>query len=387
MRHPIFYRLLAAFFGLFLFSSGAQATLLSDLQALNTQASDLQFSLSALQVSGSTICAPLVQATQQARALTNSITQVNDSLVGPISLDADILNALDQLSTTSLGLANEGLRLSVDLDTLSATAQALTIKDGITAMLQLSDDIGTMADRIGEMSDKILVMSDNIGLMADRILVTQQLQSDNLTVVTQTALQTQTNALTLVKVVEDASYDLSMASLITQGNLLAAKMTAVVFNPLTMAGQAAAIATDVKNFKEAVKSFQQTVIAGAAQNTMTVNYDTLAGWVSMAAMQNSLTTALYGYQIAISGLQAITSAPTLEASLTSMLQMSADIGTMSNRILEMADQILLMADNIGMQADQIVATQAAMNVNIATSQQVTLSTQGWAIALIVARGL
>jgi hypothetical protein len=70
-----------------------------------------------------------------------------------------------------------------------------------------------------------------------------------------------------------------------------------------------------------------------------------------------------------------------------MLQMSADIGTMSHRILEMADQILLMADNIGMQADQIVATQAAMNANIATSQQVTLSTQEWAIALIVARGL
>lgn len=383
----LFNRFLTAFLGLILFSGGAQASLLTDLQSLNTQASALKTSLSAIQVSGSTICAPLVQANQQARALTNSITQFNNGLAAPLHLDADVLNAMDQLSTTSLGLANEALRLSVDLNTLSSTAQALTIKDGITSMLQLSDDIGTMADRIGEMSDKILVMSDNIGLMADRILQTQQLQSNNLTAVTQTMLQTQTNALTLVKVVEDASYNLSMSNLISQGNLLAAKMSAVVFNPLTMASQAASIATDVKNFSATVKSFQQTVIADAGKNTMTVNYDTLANWVSMTAMQNGLTTALNGYQVAISGLQAMTSAPTLKSSLASMLQMSADIGVMSNRILEMADQILVMADNIGMQADQIVSTQSAMNVNIATSQQVILSTQQWAINLIVARGL
>ncbi len=78
---------------------------------------------------------------------------------------------------TVLNISNESLRLSLDLKALSTVSRAITLKDGMTAMLQLSDDIGTRADRIGEMSDKILVMSDNIGVMADRILVSQQLQS------------------------------------------------------------------------------------------------------------------------------------------------------------------------------------------------------------------
>ena len=45
-----------------------------------------------------------------------------------------------------------------------------------------------MADRILEMADRILVMSDNIGLMADRILITQQIQNDNVVLTQQNIL-------------------------------------------------------------------------------------------------------------------------------------------------------------------------------------------------------
>lgn len=76
-----------------------------------------------------------------------------------------------------------------------------------------------------------------------------------------------------------------------------------------------------------------------------------------------------------------------QASLKSMLQLSADIGSMANRILEMADQILAMADNIGMQADQILATQAAMNGSVATTQAGILNAQTAVIGIIVVRRL
>jgi hypothetical protein len=365
----------------------AQASLATDLQGLNTQAVALKNTLTAIQLSASSVCGPLVQANQQARSLVNSITVFDASLAAPLHLDADTLTALDQLSTTGLGIANEALRLSTDLNALSSTAQALTIKDGIVSMLQLSDDIGSMADRIGEMSDKILVMSDNIGTMADRIIQTQQLQNQNVALTTQSILQTQTNALALVSVIEDSSYNVSFTSVIDNGNLLAARMAAVVLNPLTMKDQLASVALDVRNFLGQVQTVHDTVARDAAHNTMYVSATAMVQLANMPLMLKSLGTAVDGYVIAIDGLKATTSDPNLSASLKSMLQLSADIGLMSNRILEMADQILVMADNIGLQADQILATQQAMNVNVATVQTSILGAQTFSVSTIAARGL
>ena len=369
------------------FTQAARADLNGDLATLNTQATSLKAQLEGISLSADTVCGPLVSANQAARDLVNGITAVEQSLAAPLSVDASTMDAFDQLSVTGLGLANEALRLSVDLQTLSATADAITIKDGITAMLQLSSDIGTMADRIGEMADKILVMSDNIGLMADRIIATQELQNQNVALTTQSILQTQTNALTLVSVIEDASYDLSIATLIANGNLLAARMTAVVFHPWTMDDQLVSVANDVRNFRLQVESLETIIDADAAASTMTSSAATLIELGNLSLMLNSLAIAVDGYVIAIGGLQAVTSDPTLYASMKSMLALSADIGVMSNRILEMADEILLMSDNIGLQADQILATQAAMNVNVASTQTAILGAQQFAINLIAFRDL
>ncbi len=365
----------------------AQASLASDLQALNTQAVALKDYLAATQLSANSVCGPLVQANQQARALVNSVTLFDASLSAPLTVDADALAALDQLSVTSLGLANEAVRLSLDLGTLSNVAQAITLKDGIVAMLQLSDDIGSMADRIGEMSDKILVMSDNIGVMADRIIATQVLQNQNVALTTQSVLQTQTNTLALVSVIETSSYNISLSNLITNGNLLAARMSAVVLNPWTMSTQLASVATDVRSFLDQVKAAEGIISADAAGNTMYVTADTLTQLANLSLMLTALGTAVDGYVIAIDGLKATTSDPTLYASLKSMLTLSADIGLMADRILEMGDQILLMSDNIGLQADQILASQQAMNVNVAATQTSILGAQTLAVSTIAARDL
>ncbi len=50
----------------------------------------------------------------------------------------------------------------------------------VNAMLQLSTDIGSMADRIGEMADRIVVTEDKIGQMADRIVATEELLANAL---------------------------------------------------------------------------------------------------------------------------------------------------------------------------------------------------------------
>lgn len=368
-------------------ASAAKASLLTDFQDLNSQSTALNTQLAGINLSVDSVCGPLVNASQATRDLVNSITAINENLAAPLQIDADVLTELDDLFVNGLAIANESLRLSVDLNTLSTAADALTLKDGIVAMLQLSDDIGTMADRIGEMADNILVMSDNIGLMADRILLTQELQNQNVALTTNSILQTQTNALTLVSVVEVATYDLSFATLIAEGNLLAARMAAVAFGPLTMDDQLAAVAADVKAFLDDVSLTNDAISADAAANTMTISADAMVQLGNMSLILTALATAIDGYVVAIEGIQAITSDRNLTASLQSMLQLSADIGVMANRILEMGDLILVMADNIGLQAEQILLTQQAMNVNVAATQAAILGAQDMTIMLIAARSL
>ena len=365
----------------------ARASLLTDVQTLNGQATTLKDYLTATNLATDPVCSRLVEANRQARALVNGIAAVDANLAAPLTIDSTTLDALDQLSVTTLALANESTRLSLDLGTLSTVANALTIKDGITAMLQLSDDIGAMADRIGEMSDKILTMSDDIGLMADRIIITQQLQNQNVALTTQSLLATQTNALALVSVLEDSSYNVSIANLIAAGTQLAAEMQALTLKARTLDTQMATVATDVRGFLTQVQALRTTLASDASLNTMTFTPTGLAQLTDLSAMLAGLGTAVDGYVIAIGGLQAITASPTLYDSLKSMLQLSADIGVMANRILEMGDQILVMADNIGMQADLILATQSAMNGNVAGVQTSILGAQTFAVSLIAARSL
>ena len=363
------------------------AALADDMQNLVTQANNLDLQLKSISLNGDSVCAPLVAANQAARDLVNSITAVNASLAAPLSVDSAVLDSFDQLFYTGTSIANEALRLSVDINTLSQVAQALTIKDGITAMLQLSDDISTMADRIGEMSDKILVMADNIGLMADRILVTQQIQSQNVALTQASILQTQTNMLTLLSVAETASYDLDLNTLVVNGELLAARMAAVVLNPLNMARELGKVADDVKSFLDQVRAAEAIINQDAAASTMTINTTTLTSLANLSIMLTSLATAVDGYVVAIEALKNITADPTLASSMQSMLELSADIGTMADSILEMGDVILAMADNIGLMADQILVSQQLQSVNVATTQASILAAQELAIGIIAANGL
>jgi hypothetical protein len=93
------------------------------------------------------------------------------------------------------------LVISQNLLTISMTMmenQSATDLAAISAMLRLSDDIGTMADRIGEMADRILATELQIGIMADRILDTQMLQNQNVALTQANLLKAQENFNTLL---------------------------------------------------------------------------------------------------------------------------------------------------------------------------------------------
>lgn len=363
----------------------ARADLHADLGGLEARAGALRGAIAGVSGPAPSMCGGLVTVTRMSRDLADEATRIDDGLAAPLTLDSSVLDALERLSLASVALADEAAGLSVDLNAQQSAAQGLNLTDGISAVLQLSSDIGAMADRIGEMSDKILVMSDDIGGMADRILVTQQIQSQNLQTTQATLLQTQTNALSLVSVVEDATYGLSFEGLAQRGKALGAKLSSVVLTPLNMAQKLGSAAADVRSLRDQIDALRSSLLAGTAKSTVSTSATALSQLLDLSVMLASLRTALNGYSIGVSGLSAITSTPTLTSSLKSMLQLSADIGLMANRILEMGDQILAMADNLGLEADQLLLTQQTTSANVAATQAGVLAAQQAAVTLIALR--
>jgi len=373
------------FTALFLLTfSALHADLKTDLGNINTSIIELNASIAEVNLSSDALCAPLLSINQQASAIVDNIAMVNANLAAPLALDSDTLLLTETLFVNVASLSNQSFLLSTDISLLQSTTDALTLKDGITAMLQLSSDIGEMADRIGEMADNILIMSDNIGLMADRILETQVIQSENIALTQNSILQTQTNTLALVSVAETASYDLTLETLVSQGELLVARMSLVTLNPLNMANALANVKNDVQAYLLQVAQFKEQLNGDTVGNTLYINSQSMDALVNLSLIMQSMGTVLDGYGVMVNASKVMTRETTLLDAMGSMLALSADIGKMSNSILEMADQILLMADNIGMEADQILLTQELQSANIVAAQTSILAAQQLALGIIAA---
>ena len=109
------------------------------------------------------------------------ITQV----IGATNVLNDSTDLSDGLVTTSKNM----LALSNSLVDAGSTAN----EEYVRAMLQLSQDILEMADKIGEMADRILLMADEIGDMSERILETQRIQGENVALTQKNILAAQKN--------------------------------------------------------------------------------------------------------------------------------------------------------------------------------------------------
>lgn len=371
------------FFAVLAFTASLlQADLKTDLANINTSLLELNSTISTTELTSDTMCASLISLNNQAKDIVHAIVLVNEGFSSPITLDNETLSLSEDLFVSVASLSNQSSLLSDEIALLQPNTKAFILSDAIAAMLQLSSDIGEMADRIGEMADNILIMSDNIGLMADRILETQVIQSENLIVTQNTVMQTQTNTLALVSVIETASYDLSLETLISEGNILLAKMSLVALTPWNMSSALAEVQTDVNDYLVQVEQFKALVDTDMIQNTLYINSNALNKLVNLSIIMNSIGIVMDGYGVAIEASKLMTRESTLLDAMESMLSLSSDIGKLSNNILEMADQILLMADNIGLTADQILLTQEMQSTNIAATQISILAAQQLALSII-----
>lgn len=180
------------------------AALTAQLDQLNRQGTQL---LAQVRGANSGLLAPLkLVGVQNASA---NYADAVDSVVSQLALDGGPVEVSPQLLVSLATLSNNQVALSratSQLGSGAALAWYSTPNANLVAtyatILRLSDDIGTMADRIGEMADRILIMADKIGEMADRILVTQQIQSANYALTVDALLKTQQNMLTAMQIMK-----------------------------------------------------------------------------------------------------------------------------------------------------------------------------------------
>jgi hypothetical protein len=360
----------------------AQADFKSDLTAINTAVLDLNQSTATTTISSESMCAVLVALDQQAHAIVATIKESNANMSAPLSVDSELLDQVDTLIKNVASLSGTSLGLSTDIVLVAPTTDALTLKDGITTMLQLSSEIGEMADRIGEMADNILVMADNIGLMADRIIITQEIQSTNLATTQSTVLQTQTNMLSVVSITTTSDYTTSLGQLIIDADLLAIRMNLVAFNQWTMDNQLEDVKEDVSNYLAHINTFKALIDADNLTTTNYIDSNSLTQLTALSVMMTSFAASIDMYVGAIQTLQYFTRDSVLEDSMASMLTLSSDINAMSNAIMEMADGIIVSSDNIGLVADEIVLSQTAQSANIVLTQSSMLAAQSMAVAIL-----
>lgn len=362
-------------------------TLPTDLADLVTEGTAVDDQLSGISLTQDNSCTELGTANTSVGDYLSSIETVLASITAPLTLDTASLTSLDELSNLAVSMAGSARNLSLDVNTISGAADLVEYQASLAAMLRLSDDIGTMADRILEMANMILLMADNIGLMADRILITQQLQSSNVVLTQASILATQQNIVTLSSTLDTLGFNTALAGLVNSATLLSAEMTGVTLTETNMAIELSLIESSTTNYLNSVVALYTQMSQASAGASFYINGDTLLILGDLSGIHAALAQSLEGFAQAVNTLSPLTATPILSDATASMLRLATDIGIMSDRIMEMVDNIIIMADNIGDMSDQIVETQNIQQTNITTTQNSLVSAQSITVTVISSQGL
>ena len=370
-----------------LFAVQANANLTTDLDTLVADLDLISADLNAITIQNGTACTDLGTLNTSIEDYIVSLETVTAQLAAPLSLTTEDLISLDALSKTVQGMASGSTTLSWDLLSIENTYDLVEYRAALSAMLRLSDDIGTMADRILEMADRILVMADNIGLMADRILITQQLQSSNIAQTQAAILVTQQNMVALSDSLSSIGYNLSLGLLNEETQLLATNMANTVLTETNMASELTALELNTTAVLNQTVSLYTLAMQNSQSASHYINGDTLTLLGDLSSIHKALAVSLETYANAVNALAPVTDNIILSDATAVMLRLAQDIGIMSARIMEMSDKIIVMADNIGVMSGRIVDTQNIQQTNIELTQSSVLTAQNVTITVIKNMGL
>lgn len=372
---------------LFLISSNAFASLTTDLQGLAAQLTTIRAQIAAIQIPSASACADLKSLDTSIESFTANVNQVSAALPASLTLTTSDLDALDQLSTLALAISTDASNLSGRLRSLDDVATLFEYRTSLAAMLRLSDDIGTMADRILEMADRILVMAGNIGSMADRILATQRLQNRNIALIQSAMLTTQTNMVALSGSVSTITYNLGLGQLKSNTESLSLQMGGISLTSSNMASELAMLETSTALLIQSTNGLYALLEQNSSNLSHYIDGDTLTMMGDLSVIHRALAQALDSYANQINAVAPLTNTAVLSDATASMLRLARDIGVMSDRIMEMTDKIIVMADNIGVMGVRIVETEQIQQTNLVLTQSSLQSAQSITINVIRGMGL
>lgn len=377
----------ALWLALSFFAPPANAGLTTDLQSLSAGLNTINVQLSTLDPTAGGNCGELGTLNTSLEDYIASLDTVTAGLSTPITLTDTDLASLNELSALALTLSGEAVRLSWQLRNIEGFHAVFEYRAALSAMLRLSDDIGTMANRILEMADRILAMADNIGEMADRILITQQLQNANVSLVQAAILTTQQNMVALSDSLSTIAYNLTLGQLKGETGALSDQFGGTTLTADNMAGRLALLEANTAVVLNVTVQLYTTAMLNSQGASHYVDGDTLALLGDLSYLHKALALSLANYAAAIDALAPFTDNIVLRDATASMLRLTRDIGIMSDRMVEMGDKIIVMADNIGVMAGRIVETQNIQQTNIELTQASLLTGQGLMFTVISNFGL
>lgn len=363
-----------------------RADIHTDLQNLLSQTNTLNSTLENLTFNQDGSCAQMRTLNQSIEDHTLMIKNITDSMTSFSVTDAD-LDVLDNLSSLSQNMSVESVRLSMELNTITEAAELFEYSAGLNAILQLSQDIGAMADRILEMADRILIMADNIGLMADRIITTQMIQNQNIALTQSSILLTQQNMVLLSDSLSTIAYNLTLGQIINNTDFLSSEMNQTSLNTTNMQTELASIQSQTVTLLENMTTLLDLMVTNSAKMSHYINADTLTMLGDISVIHRALSASLESYATTIEQLAPLTDTVILSDATATMLQLTKDIGVMSDRIMQMTNKIYIMADNIGLMSDNIVTTQNIQMTNVALTKSSLLTSQSIMITVIKNFGL
>lgn len=360
----------------------AHATLTANLQGLVSQGTALRNQLASISVGQGSTCTQIGTLNTSITEYVASINTITSQLTSPITLTSTDTTSLDTLSALTMGMAADSVRLSWELRNIENVADLFEYRAALGAMLRLSDDIGKMSDRILEMADRILVMANNIGTMANRILITQQLQNNNMAMTQASLLTTQTNMVTMSNTLSSIIYNVTLGLVKTDASSLNNNMAATTLTNTNMAAELATLEVQTSLLLAGTDELYSLVNQNSKSASHFISGDTLTLLGDLSTIHKALALSLQTYANTINQLAPLTETSILADATASMLRLTADISRMSDRIMEMTDKIIVMADNVGLMSNQIVATRNLQQANITLTQNSLLASQNITITAI-----
>jgi hypothetical protein len=365
----------------------AQATLTEDLQGLVGQGDALDADLGAFSFETGGTCSQLGTLNTSIEDYIAGIEALGAQLSEPLSLTQEDLTSLEDLSALARSMAEESLRLALEVQSIDDAADLVEYRAGLSAMLRLSDDIGTMADRILEMADRILLMADNIGAMADKIVYTITLQSANMAVIEAAMLTTQENMVRLNASLTTIAYNLTLGQLVSNGGVLASDMNSTVLDESNMASELVRLESEAASMEASLVGLFVLINTDSGDASHYLDGDTLTYFTDLSEINLALAMSIERYADSINQAAPLTQTPVLSDATASMLRLAQDIKVMGDRIMEMSARIVVMADNIGIMSGRIVEVQGMMNDDMALSAASLGASQRIIVDVIGAYGL